>query len=338
MKQYFDSIDGKEVHSYILENEFLRVKLIDYGARIVELFVKEAQVDVVAGFEKVDSYITQNYYVGASVGRVANRIGKGVFQLQGNTYHVVQNNGDNSLHGGSVGFDKVMYEASKTQNQISFKRLSLHMEEGYPGNLEVCITYSLQGDRLCFDVMYRSDMDTICSITNHSYFNLSGHQSTSALDNEIQIHADMYSEVDVQGLSQKLPQKVEGTPFDFRQFKKIGQDIQMDHVQLQNGNGYDHNYVLVGEGLRHVASARSNNLQMQVYTTMPCMHFYSANYLDAKGGKEGVHYVPRSSFCFETQYYPNAINYPQQVQPIVLANEIIKHSTQYKFSYKQEEQ
>ncbi len=337
MKQIFDTMNGIDVYSYILENDFIKVELLEYGARIVRLIVKDVNIDVVAGFDSIEDYNFPNAYVGCVLGRVCNRMKDGVFTLDDKVYTLAKNEGENTLHGGEFGFDKHMYEAELLDDRVVFTRVSPDMEEGFPGNLKLKISYILLEDGLSCACEYTSDKDTICSISNNMYFNMNGHESKSALDNEILIHANKYNLIDSEKLTLDICEDVKGTPFDFTKYKALGEDIYRNHEQLRNGNGYDHNYQLEGEGIRHVASARGECIEMEVHTTMPCLHLYSVNFLDSKHGKDGIHYAPKSFFNMNTQYCPNAIHYPEQKQPTLLGSQIIKHCTQYKFKVRKKQ-
>ena len=329
MKRLLETYDGQDYYLYTINKGHFEISVSDYGATLCNF--KYKGVDIVQGFDNVHGYVEDVKYMNATIGRVCNRIEKGKFSLNGKEYTLAINNGPNTLHGGKDGFDTKKWEIEEDGDQLICRYLSEDLEEGFPGNLQVEITYKLEDDGLIYKYKVSSDADTIVNICNHAFFNINGLKSTSILDDYLMINADYIGMVDSDGLTHEELMDVTGTPFDFRQRKKIGQDIDVAHPQIINGNGYDHNYVIKGEGMRHFCTYDNGKLKMEVYSDLPGMHLYSANYLDGKArGKDGNCYPKRSSICFETQYYPNAINLHKHIKPILKANEVKEHIKKFK--------
>lgn len=329
MKEFFGKdAKGNDVTLYTAENDHLIMKVMDYGATLVSFIDKETGIDVVEGFENMDGYLDQTTYIGASIGRTANRIEKGIFHLNGKEYHVPVNNNGNANHGGLEGFDKKMYETTVKGQSVVFHRVSPDGEEGYPGNLDVKITYTLLDDGISIVSEGNSDQDTLFAYTNHSYFNLDG--SEDAMHHEVRIHADRYGLSDANGMTRDRFVSVENTPFDFRHFKQPEQDIHANDEQLKFGNGYDHFYPVEGSGMRVMAECRGNKLSLTMMSDFPGFHFYTSNWLEGKTGKYGHVYPPRSAVCFEAEYCPNAINYPDvKEKPVAHAGKPLKHEIRY---------
>ncbi len=316
MKAELINKSASGIETYAIENDNgMRAEFITFGARIFKLFVKDKNdnlVDVVAGFDTPDGFREENPYFNAVIGRVGNRIGGAKFTLDGKEYNLYKNDGNNHLHGGKVGFDSKMWTAQILgDDSVKMSRLSQDGEEGYPGNLQVSVTYTLTPDN-ALELKYEAvcDQDTICSLTNHAYFNLDGTFET-VLDHEVLIGADKVTVVDDELIPHGELKDVKGTAFDFTTAKKIGKDIKADEHMIEIARGYDFNYVLRGEGVRKVATAYSQNsgIEMSVYTDRKCMQFYTGNFLDGLKGKKTYGY--QSAFCMETQGYPNACNVPE---------------------------
>lgn len=330
MKEYFGTTAAQEeVSIYTLENDAVRIRVLDYGATLVSFEHKKTGIDAVLGYDDLAGYVNQQgSYLGASVGRTANRIGKGEFTLNGETFHLAVNNSGNSLHGGLVGFDKKVFETEEKENEIIFRRLSPDMEEGYPGNLQTEIRYTLLDDGFEITASGCSDRDTLFAYTNHSYFNLD--ESESALDHIIQIPAERYGLSDENGMMKDQLAAVEGTPFDFRTAKRLGEDIEADDEQIRLANGYDHFYEIAGSGMRTMAVCRGRVLQLTMESDFPGFHLYSANFLYGDTGKKGHVYPARSAVCFEAEYYPNAVNYDDSfIKPIVKAGTALTNHIRY---------
>lgn len=336
--------DGTPVQLYTLTNENGMVaKITNYGGIITELWVPDRSVtlvDVVLGFDTLTDYEEKSPYFGCITGRYANRIAKGKFTIDGVIYDKLAiNNGPNHLHGGLKGFDKQVWDAKTFEKQdvvgISLHYLSKDGEEGYPGNLDVTVTYMLtNANELKIDYEATTDKPTVCNLTNHSYFNLAGHAAgtTANLAHEMMINADDFTPVADDGA---IPtgeiRPVKGTPLDFTTPTPIGKNIDADDDQIKYGAGFDHNFVLNksksvipnpergGEPVQKSPQSGSLSLAakvvelttgriMEVFTTEPGVQFYSANYLDGFTGKGGVAYPRRSAFCLETQHFPDSPN------------------------------
>ena len=261
---------------------------------------------------------------------MANRVGGAAFSLDGHRYSLFANDGANHLHGGKRGFDKYVWQAEQGEDFVRFSRLSPDGEEGYPGNLRLSVTYRLtEGNALCIRYEAVSDRDTIVSLTNHSYFNLNG--GGSVLEQELQINAQRYSELGEGVLPTGKALPVEGSPFDFRSFKPIGQDIDAEHPQLALGGGYDHNFILSGP-VAALARSRETGIELCCETDLPGMQLYTANFLGNFTGKGGKAMGPRQAFCLETQLFPNAMNCYGFPSPVLRAGQQMCHETCYKFS------
>lgn len=327
MKQHFGELKGQEVFLYTIENDNIRMAVTDYGATLVSFVHKKSNTDIVLGFDSIDGYLDQTSYIGASIGRTANRIEKGVFNLNGKTYHLPINNNGNCNHGGIIGFDKVIWNVEEKADAITFTYLSKDGEEGYPGNLNVKVTYTLLENGIEIKAEGTPDADTLFAYTNHSYFNLDG--SGTALNHEVKILSDVYALSDANGLALNEIVPVEGTPFDFREFHEPAERIGEDDIQLKYGNGYDHYYPIKGDGMRLFAICKGKQLTMEVYSDQPGMHFYSANYLEGKTGKNSNVYDPRTALCFECAYMPNAISYDGVKKPLVHTGETSVQTMRY---------
>ncbi len=329
MKRFLERYDGLDYYLYTIVKGNLEISVTDYGATLCNF--KYKGLDIVQGFENVHGYVEDVKYMNATIGRVCNRIAKGKFNLGDKEYFLAINNGPNTLHGGKKGFDTKKWQVKEGADQLVCTYLSQDMEEGFPGNLSIEVIYKLEEDGLIYQYRAKSDADTLVNICNHAFFNLNGATSDSILQDHLQIDADFIGMVDSDGLTTETLLDVTGTPFDFRKRKQIGADIDAKHPQLINGNGYDHHFVIVGEDMRHFCTYDNGKLQLEVFSDLPGMHFYSANYLDGHArGKQGNNYPRRSSICFETQYYPNAINLQRQIKPILKANELKEHTTKFK--------
>jgi aldose 1-epimerase len=338
--------EGKQVDRYVLVNRNgMRVEIITYGATITKIDVpdrKGAHDNVVLGFDKLSDYEERSPYFGAVVGRYGNRISDGKFSLNGIEYTLAQNNGKNHLHGGEKGFDKVVWNASsKVEHDnalVTLTYLSKDKEEGYPGNLNVEVVYTLTQDN-ALEVAYRAttDQTTVVNLTQHSYFNLSGGEAI--LDHELMLNATYYLPVDETLIPTGAFEKVENTPFDFRSFKTIGRDIENPDVQLERGLGYDHCWVLndpntelrLAAILKHASSGR----KMEVYTTEPGIQFYSGNFLDGTLPKTNSNsfYGHRSGLCLETQHFPNSPNEPKFPSVTLSKDRIYTSKTSFKFYF-----
>lgn len=323
---------GESAACYTLFTPELRVKLLDYGATIQSLLVKNKEgewVDVVLGYDTIREYEENDGYLGACIGRVCNRIGGAAFTLNGKIYELSKNRGEIHLHGGRRGFDKYIWQAETIKNGLRFSRLSPDGEEGYPGNLYVSVTYSVHGSTLTLDYQAHSDTDTLCNLTNHTYFNLNGRGTV--LNHLLCVHAEHFLENTAGCLPTGRLLPVANTPFDFRTEKKIGRDIEADDVQLKNCGGIDHNFCLDGADAAQIYT-ETTGIAMAVITTMPGLQVYSGNFLTDRIGKYGATYHMRGAICLETQYYPNAMAYNAFEKPILRAGNTYHHTTSFAFS------
>lgn len=315
---------GKEVEKYTLENkDGIQVDIITYGGRITSLRTADTEgtlENVVLGFETIEQYEKDNPYFGALIGRYGNRIAKGKFSLDGTEYSLAKNNGENNLHGGEQGFDKRVWDAATEEGddwvKLKLTYLSADMEEGFPGNLSTTVTYTLNKDN-SLDVLYEAvtDKATVVNLTQHAYFNLSGDFSTTILDHVVEIDADTYLPVDGGLIPTGELRPVAGTPFDFREAKLVGKEIDADNEQIGLGGGYDHCWVLNGQGAgyRSVANAYhpATGRNLEVLTDEPGIQFYTGNFLDGTlPAPNGGTYAKRSGLCMETQHYPDSPNQP----------------------------
>ena len=335
--------DGEVVSAITLDNGILSCKVLTYGATLQSLFVPDKNgnpVDVVLGYDTLREYMENDGYLGATVGRFANRIADARFSLNGKEYHLAANNGPNHLHGGLVGFSHRIWSVEHcTGDTVTLSLISQDGEEGYPGNLHVKVTYTLCDDAMTISYYATSDADTPCNLTNHSYFNLSGHNSGRVLDQTIRMFAQNYTPTDAESIPVGTVVPVEDTPMDLRKPVQIGAHIDDPFDQLVQGHGYDHNYVIDGETdtLRSAATAHSERtgITMHVHTTQPGVQLYTANFLpEGRQGKDMCIYGPRHAFCLETQHFPDSPNQRDFPSAILKRNEEYRHTSVFAFSAK----
>lgn len=338
--------DGQTAHLYHLRNNNgMEVVLTDMGAAIVKILVPDRtgkKVDVALGFDKLESYYDNGEGFGAFVGRNANRIGGAKVVIAGKEYALEANDGPNNLHSGSTRSNYQMYDAEcleeSEMSTVEFSRLSPDMEQGFPGNLDVTVAYSLtEENELLIEYFAVSDQDTVVNLTNHSYFNLEGHDSGDVLDHQMKIYSDKFTPTDDLLIPTGELADVTGTPMDFRQAKKIGQDIGADYRPLVQAGGYDHNYVLEQKedevSLAAELYSEKTGICMEVFTDLPGMQVYTGNFIDHKtGGKGGAVYEKRGGVCFESQYFPNACNEPKFQTSILPAGKEYDSVTVFRFS------
>ena len=325
--------DGRTVTAATLTNKSgASMTVLDYGAAIHSLCVpnRDGQLtDVVLGYDTVEEYVQHTEFLGATIGHVGNRIGKAEFSLNGTTYHLYKNDGENHLHGGKEGFDKKFWRMAAQDESLLCWRTSPDGEENYPGNLKVQVLFRLTEDnRFCITYDADTDADTLVNLTNHSYFNLSG--GGSVLKHRLQLFAERFAENDGGCLPTGALLKVEGTPFDFRTEKEIGADIGAENEQLKRAGGYDHNYVLCGAKAAVLYSPETG-IEMTVETDLPGMQLYSGNFLTERKGKGGSVIDKRYAACFETQLYPNAMNCYGFPSPVLRAGAHLHSETSYAF-------
>ena len=350
IKNFEDSIDGKPTGLYILKNATGACAAItNYGGRLVSLVVPDKDgkpVDVVVGFRNVQDYVNSTEpYFGATIGRVGNRIAKGKFSLDGKTYTLFTNNGPNTLHGGKKGYQDVVWDASQPNDStLLLKYLSKDGEEGFPGNLNITVQYTLSANNeLKLDYHATTDKKTVVNLTNHAFFNLNGEGSGTINDHTLQIHADKYTPVDATLIPTGQLEAVEGTPFDFRRPTAIGKRIDtVNNQQLKNGAGYDHNFVLKEDdpAVLHAAAEATGDksgIVMKVYTTEPGLQFYGGNFMQGKNTfKSGATDDFRTAFCLETQHFPDAPNQKNFPSIVLEPGKEYKTSTVYAFSVRGE--
>ena len=340
--------DGTPVELYVLKGGRITVKVMTYGAIVTELDVPDRQgkmADVVLGFDTLEGYLADHPYFGATVGRVANRIAKGTFTLDGHDYALAVNNGPNTLHGGLKGFDKVVWKAQDVSGPdgpaVKFTYVSKNGEEGYPGNLSVGVTYSLRSGRdsegLQIDYTATTDQATPVNLTNHSYFNLAGPAAGTVLGHELEVFADQYTPADDTLIPTGAIEPVRGTPLDFTTATPIGARIN----QLKGDPvGYDHNYVLrnapnASKAPRLAARVRepASGRVLEVLTTEPAVQLYTGNFLDGTlKGKGQVAYRKHQGFCLETQHYPDSVHHASFPSTILRPGSTYTQTTIYKFS------
>lgn len=344
-KTTFGTTPDGDVDLFSLKNKNgMEVKITNFGGIITSIIVPDRNgkmADIVLGFDTLSQYLESHLYFGAIIGRYGNRVANGRFKLDNNEYTLVKNNGENHLHGGTKGFDKVIWEAREIhyQNNIGVEMTytSPDMEEGYPGNLEVVVQYALNNDNQLF-IAYkaRADKKTLCNLTNHSYFNLAGEGNGTILNHELTVNAHQMTPTDEGMIPTGELQSVKETPFDFEYATAIGKRIDEDNQQLKNGNGYDHNFVLNKRKNNERAAALFDSKSgrfMEVFTSEPGMQVYTANWLDGSlVGKSGKPYLKRGAICLETQHFPDSPNQPNFPSTLLEPNELYSTLTTYKFS------
>jgi aldose 1-epimerase len=343
-----DDFDG--IKLYTLRNRAgMTVKVTNYGAIVTSILVPDRDgklSDVALGYDRVEDYMNavDKPYFGAVVGRYGNRIAGGQFTLDGETYELAVNNGENHLHGGIIGFDKVVWDANPIVGEgwagLELTYLAKDKEEGYPGNLQVKVTYKLtNSNELIVTYEATTDKATPVNLTQHTYFNLKGEGNGTILDHELMLNARQFTPVDEGLIPTGELRDVAGTPFDFTTSKPIGRDIGQEDEQLRFGLGYDHNFVLdKGDKQGEMTLAArvyepTTGRVLEVHTTEPGIQFYCGNFLDGRlKGKSGQTYVHRGGFCLETQHYPNSPNQPDFPSTILRPDE--KYATTTKFTFR----
>lgn len=338
VKEFGKTKEGEIAKLYTLKNyKGMEIDITDYGACLVNVRIpKENKVyDVVLGYDSVLDYENAGTYFGATIGRNANRIGNASFELNGIKYQLDKNENDNNLHSGYDYYNKRLWNTNKVdEHNISFYIVSEHGDQGFPGEVLIEVMYELtDNNELSIHYYCKAKDASIVNLTNHSYFNLNGHNSGTILKHKMWIDSDSYTPTDKQLIPTGEIVNVENTPMDFRQEKTVGQDINDDYEALKIATGYDNNYVLKGEGYRKVASltADQSNITMEVYTDTPGMQVYSGNFLDNESGKDNSVYQRQGGICFETQYFPDAINKEEFKSPIINKGDIMTSVTTYKF-------
>lgn len=339
-KGNFGSVDKKPVEYFILKNKTgIEAKVATIGATLVSLKTPDKAgrlADVVLGYDDAAGYMAGKCYLGCTTGRYANRIKNAKFTLEGREYKLTPNSGQHQLHGGNIGFNKVLWKAEPFENAgssgVLFKYLSRDGEEGYPGNLDTRVTYTLtDDDELKIEYTAVTDKTTVINLTNHSYFNLAGHNGGSILSHQMQINSDTITESDSDLIATGNFLKVVNTAYDFRQLKTMGQDIgKLD-------NGYDINFVLTKQSPAELSFAAKvvepkSGRVMEICTTEPGIQFYTGNFLDGVKGKDGAVYNKQTAFCLETQHFADSPNHPQFPSTVLRPGETYRHLVVHKFS------
>jgi len=342
------TIDNQQVSLFSLKNKNGFVcQITNFGARIVSFFVPiddQNKIDVVLGHDFIENYENDDFYLGAIAGRYANRIANGKFSLDDKEYSLLVNNGPNALHGGKKGFDKVVWKAQPFLNEneeeaIELRYLSKDGEEGYPGNLEVKVIYTLtNNNEIKIDYKAVTDAKTVLNLTNHTYFNLKGAGEGLITSHDLILNADYFTPTDAGAIPTGEIRGVSNSPMDFKVSHTIGERINDDYIELIQGFGYDHNWVLNKENnqLSWVATAyeAATGIELKAFTTEPGVQFYTGNYLDVKNGKESKTYPARSGFCLEMQHFPDSPNQASFPNTVLNPGEIYTQTTIYKFIVK----
>jgi aldose 1-epimerase len=336
--------DGRAVDLFVLDNGFFELHAITWGCVITSLRVADRErrrEDIVLGHDSLEPYLTNPPYIGAVVGRYANRIAGGQFTLDGETHKLTANNGPNHLHGGPRGFHRQLWEGlAITKGDrvgVEFSRVSPAGEEGYPGNLHVAVSYVLWGDTVDIQYEATTDTPTIINLSQHSYFNLGGPSRQDVLAHEMTVHADAFTPVNATLIPTGAIAPVMGTPFDLRTPASVEQRLKVDHEQLRLGNGFDHNFVLAGPGgtLRAAAVLRdpASGRRLDVYTTEPGVQVYTGQSLDGRvTGAYGRRFTPHAGMCLETQHFPDSPNHPQFPSTVLRPGQRWTSATRWRFS------
>lgn len=338
--------NGETASKYTLKNaNGMEVEISDFGAVLVAIRINDkngVQRDVLLGYDTLEEYYNNDCGFGAYIGRNGNRIQGACVTIDGVEYRLENNDRGNNLHSGRNRSHYQFYEASMGENAegafVELKRISPHLEQGFPGNLKQSIRYTLtEQNQILIDYEMESDMTTVVNPTNHSYFNLAGHDSGDILSHELEIYADAFTPTDAKLIPTGEIASVEGTPMDFRRKKAVGQDINAEFEPLQIAGGYDHNYVFANDGvLKEVAriSSPESGIFMKVSTDLCGMQVYSGNFLNGEKGKGGISYQRNAGICFETQFYPNACKEPKFPSSVLEAGKVFRSRTVYEFGIK----
>lgn len=332
--------DGEEMKIYVMENDAgMAVAVTPYGASLVYMLVPDKdgyRRDVVLGYNDVQGYEEDTVFFGATVGRNANRIGGASVEIDGKIYKLTANEFDNNLHSGMDYYNKrIWMVTAKDKNFITFALVSPDGDQGFPGEAVIRVTYELSEDNT-LKIIYngKATKDTVFNMTNHSYFNLNGHDCGDVLNHTVKLDADYYTRTDTHSIPTGELIDVTGTPMDFRAGKRLGDEIDSDYEAIVLGGGYDHNWVLKNDGkFAKVAEATGDlsGITMEVYTDLPGVQMYTGNFINGEKGKFMTEYGKRDGVCFETQYFPDAVHHDNFKSPIVKKGEEYHSETAYKF-------
>ena len=330
----FGTINGKKVEAVTIKDEFISAEILTYGATLRKLCVKDKNgndIDVCLGYDTLEEYASNNGYLGATIGRVGNRIGNAEFELDGVKYSLAQNNGKNTLHGGKIGFNKAIWDYKAEESFVTFFHISPDGDEGFPGEVAVSVTYFLKGNSLEISYRATTSKKTPLSLTNHSYFNLGGHDSGAVYNHTLKLHAHLYTEVDAGLIPTGRLAHVENTALDFTHETRLEYRILSE--ELKSTNGVDHNFAL-DKGWDVAASlwCPETGIQMDTLTTLEGIQIYTAGSLSERLGKDGAHYDRHHAICLETQHFPDAINKECFPSCVLEPENTWEHITVYKFS------
>ena len=343
---FVKEIDGRTTQLYRLENSNgMVVRLTNIGASLVQVIVPDKNgeyEDVALGYPDVDAYLVNSMHNGCIVGRFGNRIAKGQFMLNGKKYQLFINNGENSLHGGLVGFDLKYWDGEEIENDIRFSYTSPDMEEGYPGELFSQVTYTLNDENeIRIDYLAETKDSTFLNLTNHTYWNLNGEANGEILEHEMMVNAEFITPVDESLIPTGELMNVEGTPFDFKEFHSVGERINDEHEQIIFGGGYDHNFVLAMEdrdelNLAAILYSPKSGVEMTISTSEPGIQIYTGNFMNGSiTGKNGQVYDYRHAIALETQHFPDSPNQENFPSTLLIPGDQYKSVTVYKFGIKE---
>jgi aldose 1-epimerase len=341
---FLGQIDGQEVVSYTLTNNNITVSITNFGATITNIITPDKNghlADIALGYDDLQGYINDDYYMGGIVGRFANRVAGGLVELDGKKHQLTLKEGGFHHHGGAIGFNKKVWRSEYINNDglpaVKLEYLSPDGEEGFPGNLTTTVIYTLnKQNQLVVDITATTDQTTLLNLTQHTYFNLAGHNSGTILDHELLLPLDEFLPVNTMQVPNGELQEVSNTPFDFRESKKIVKHIIEPNEQLLLSRGYDHSWVIKHENspeikLAACATDENSGRTLAVYTTEPAVHLYTGNFLENVSGKSGATYGHRSGFCLETQQYPDAPNKPHFPSTVLRPGSVFNSRTIFEF-------
>lgn len=338
MKERFGVLfDGTAVEQYLLDNGTLSCGILNYGAALRYLTVRDAfgrKTDVVTGFDTAEDYVRHTNYMGAVIGRCANRMEDGRLPIGMETHRLTRNEHGHHLHGGEHGFDKKLWRPVRhTATELTLTLISPDGEEGYPGTLEVFVTYRLRGDAFCIDFTATSDADTAVNLTHHTYWNLNGGKTVEG--HSVRLCSECFAPTDAYGIPTGELCPVDGTDFDFRTAKPLSLAFASDHPQIRKARGIDHSFLINGalDTLRLAAEVTGNRgIGMRMFTTEPCVQFYTGNFLGGCPlGKGGAAYADHGAFCLEAQHFPNSPNLPQFPPILLRSGDTYRQTTEYRF-------